>query len=496
MSAAQRQIAQDIAGFIDDPAGFVLYVFPWGKPGTALQDFPNGPDQWQLDEFESMAKHIRMNADRKALGLDQIPYQSAIASGHGIGKSAFVAWLILFFMSTRYQCRGVVTANTGDQLEDKTWPELAKWHNLSINRSWFKLTATKFYSIVDTNGENNWKFDCVTWSEERTEAFAGLHNAASSPVLIFDEASAIPDVIWEVSEGAMTDGEPFWFAFGNPTRNTGRFRECFGKFRHRWRTRHIDSRTVRITNKTLLNQWVQDYGEDSDFVRVRVRGQFPRGGGKQFIPVDIVEAAQQRELVPDIHAPLIMGVDVARHGDDQSVIRFRQGRDARSIKPLKYRGLDSTTLADRICEAIDRYHPDAVAIDAGNTGAAIIDILKGRRYRVVEVWFGAESDDRAFRNKRAMMWGRLKDWLPGGCIDKDQELYHDLIGPEYEADDNGVITLEPKAKMKKRGLASPDDGDALALTFAVRVARRDSRTYRDGRRAIMAKGVGASPFAR
>ena len=155
----------------------------------------------------------------------------------------------------------------------------------------------------------------------------------------FDEASAISDRIWEVSEGALTDDETeiVWLAFGNPTRNTGRFRECFGRFRHRWDCAHIDSRQVEGTNKPQLDQWVLDYGEDSDFVRVRVKGIFPHSGAMQFISSGLVEEAMSpgREGFGTIYDPLVMGVDVARFGDDRSVIRFRRGRDGRSIPPIK-----------------------------------------------------------------------------------------------------------------------------------------------------------------
>lgn len=483
-----------IQGYYDDPLGFVRAMFPWGQKGTPLEQFPDGPDAWHCAEFLKIAEHVKKNQSRKILGLSQEPYQSAVSSGHGIGKSTMVAWLILWLMSTRRNCRGVVTANTGAQLEGKTWPELNKWHKLAENSSWFKITATQFFCTLEPDGEKNWKFDCVTWSAENTEAFAGLHNASSAVVFIFDEASAIDDPIWEVAEGGLTDGEPFWFAFGNPTQNTGRFRECFGKYRHRWHTRHVDSREVRITNKEQIAKWIEDYGDDSDFVRVRVKGQFPRGGSKQFIPVDLVEAAQTRELQPDGGAPLILGVDVARYGDDQSVLRFRRGRDARTIPPIKFRGLDNMELANRTAEVISRFNPSAVFIDAGN-GTGVIDRLREMGYKVQEVWFGgASSHRRNCKNKRVEMWHDLKDWLDGGCIDGDQQLRDDLIGPEYTLTDTGEYLLEPKERMKKRGLASPDDGDALALTFAQRIARTDLKASRNTRNHRHAPDQPLSPF--
>lgn len=475
--SAQQRLAEDIFSFQADPLGFILYAFPWGKKNTPLERFPEGPDQWHRDMFTSLAKHTLANLTRLDLKQSLKPYYDATASGHGIGKSACVSWVILWLMSTRRHCRGVVTANTKDQLEDKTWAELAKWHNMAINRDWFKWTATKFYCTLETGGEKNWCFDAATWSEENTEAFAGLHNASSAVCVIMDEASSIPDKIWEVGEGAMSDGEGFWFAFGNPTRNTGRFRQCFGKFRDRWNTRHVDSRTVRITNKEKLAEDIKLYGEDSDYTRVRIKGQFPRGGSNQFISSDLVEGAQTREVVSDVYAPLMMGIDIARFGTAKTVIRFRQGKDARSHPVYKYRGLDNMQAAYRIAELIDKHNPDAVCIDEG-AATGTIDRLRELKYKVHAIQFGSTADNPTYYNTRSEIWGRMRDWLVEGCIDGDQELFDDLIGPEYKfaGKDGSAIMLEAKQEMERRGLASPDDGDALALTFAVRVARRDLRT--------------------
>src|SRR4029453_899517 len=157
--------------------------------------------------------------------------------------------------------------------------------------------------------------DAITWSEQNTEAIAGLHNKGRRAFALLDEASAIPDAVWETIEGALTDAdtELLWAVFGNPTRNTARFRECFagGRFAHRWKAEQVDSRSVSITNKAQIAEWVKDYGEDSDFVRGRVRGVFPRAGSLQFIDSERVDQAVKRELVEDPTAPLVMGIDIA-----------------------------------------------------------------------------------------------------------------------------------------------------------------------------------------
>ncbi len=389
-------------------------------------------------------------------------------------------------MSTCRDTRIVVTANTESQLRTKTWPEIAKWSRASINAHWWSVPAMSLYG-VDPGAEKSWRADAIAWSENNTEAFAGLHNEGKRIVLIFDEASRIADKVWEVAEGALTDQdtEIIWLAFGNPTRNTGRFRECFGRYRNLWKTRQIDSRTVEGTNKAYLDEMVQTYGEDSDIVKVRVRGQFPSQSATQFISSDAVEQAQTRKIqVVDHGAPLIFGIDIARFGDDKCVIRGRQGRDGRPFKAIKWRGMDTMKSAEKIADAIQRMSPDQVNIDGGGIGGAVVDILRSWNYKVTEVNFGSAAlDEKRYANKRAEMWGDARDWLPTGCVDDDMELRDDLIGPEYMLDKNGRILLEKKEDMKARGLASPDDGDAFALTFATPVPRKDTKTSRGNRPA-------------
>ncbi len=238
---AEQQLIDDIAGFSQDPLGFVYYAYPWGE--GELADF-DGPDQWQID----ILSDIRDGVISVQEALDRVR-KYATASGHGIDKSALVAWLIQWSLATYEDTRVTVTANTDTQLRTKTWPELAKWHRLFIAKHWFRYSATSYVS-TDPEHEKTWRADAIPWSASNPAAFAGLHNKGKRLVLIFDEASEIADVIWDVAQGAMTDEstEIFWFAFGNPTQNSGMFYECFNKFRARWNTRQIDSRTVKITN--------------------------------------------------------------------------------------------------------------------------------------------------------------------------------------------------------------------------------------------------------
>jgi hypothetical protein len=466
------EIVERCAEFSSDLLGFVLWAFDWGVGELADHD---GPDEWQTDILVAIGTRLRAGEDGGQVIADAI--RIAVASGHGIGKSALVAWIILWSLSTFEDTRGVVTANTESQLRTKTWAELAKWHRLCITKHLFECTATAIYSL-DPAHEKTWRVDAAPWSERNTEAFAGLHNAGKRILLIFDEASAIPDVIWETSEGALTDEDTqiVWCAFGNPTRNTGRFRECFGRFRHRWERRQIDSRKAKMTNKAQVAQWVKDYGEDSDFVRIRVRGIFPRVGSTQFISSEDVEQAASREAAAHLFDALVLGCDVARFGDDESVIYIRKGRDGRTHPPLKYRGLDTMQFAARIAEQYQFYKADAVFVDGGGVGGGVVDRLRQLRVPVIEVQFGSSpdrsmpgADSLVYANKRAEMWGWMREWLKHGGIPDDPDLRTELEGVQYgyvQVAGIDAIQLESKKDMKKRGMPSPDTADALALTFA------------------------------
>lgn len=472
----------------DDPEAFVLFAFPWGKAGTPLENF-KGPRTWQRDELQAITDHIRQNNLRIKNGKDPIMYQSATASGRGIGKSALVSWLNCWFMSCVLGGTNITTANTEQQLKSRTWAELGKWHTLLINSHWFEKSALHLRPAdwFKTALEKQLKIDtgyyyaqAQLWSEENPDAFAGVHNH-NGVLLMFDEGSGIPAPIWKVSEGFFTEPIPhrYWFCFSNPRRNTGHFFECFHRYREYWKRRNIDSRHVEGTDKAVYAKIIKAYGEDSDEARVEVKGQFPRQGDKQFISREVIEKARTRELFKDPHAALIMGVDPARYGDDKTVIRFRQGRDGRSIPPIKLKGKDNMEVANECAWWIQKADPDAVCIDAGN-GTGIIDRLREMGYKVHEVWFGSKAEDGQWANKRTELWGRVRDWLGGGCIDDDQDLLDDLAGPEYKFQGHSDrLMLQTKEEMKKNGLASPDDADALACTFAVRVARRDFRTARN-----------------
>jgi hypothetical protein len=395
-----------------------------------------------------------------------------VSSGHGIGKSSLVGMIISWAMSTCEDCKVVVIANTFGQLQTKTIPEVFKWFRLSINSHWWHLKATSI-TVRDPNHERIWRTDFIPWSENNTEAFAGLHNRGKRIVLIADEASAISDKIWEVAEGALTDAntEIIWLALGNPTLNTGRFRECFGRFKHRWKTFQVDARHVAGTNKAQLRKWVEDYGEDSDFVRVRVRGEFPRAGSNQFISSDVVAACRKYRSTGFSAMPKILAADVARFGDDQTVIGTRQGQKVRIL--AKLRGLDTIQVAARVIEFVEKECPAAIIIDGDGIGAGVVDQLKYRGFGEQLFEFHGSRparDPKMYFNRRSEIWGLMRDALKEGMeIPDDPELETDLTAPQYGFSSKQQIQLEKKEDMKKRGLSSPDCGDMVAMTFAEKI---------------------------
>lgn len=486
----------------DDPLAFVMFVFPWGQAGTPLAG-QKGPRSWQRDVLLLIKQRIAANKTRQIHGLTPEMLKDATASGRGIGKSSLVSWLILWNMSCNLGSTTIVAANTEAQLKSRTWAELGKWHTLAINSHWFdrdtmQLRPAGWYRDAlarDLKIDQGYYYaQAQLWTEENPDAFAGAHNMAGI-LVIFDEASGIPQPIFNVTEGFFTEPvlHRYWFCFSNPRRNQGAFFELFHKLRNWWHTRNIDSRTVEGTDQAVYQKIIDQHGEDSDEARVEVRGLFPSQGDKQFVSRALVAGAQERPVAQDAFAPLAMGVDVARFGDDQSVIYFRHGRDARSMPPVKFKGLDTVQLVARVAELADRHRPEGIFVDGAGVGGGVVDQLRARGYRVFDVQAGAKADDdQKYQNKRVELWSRLREWLQIGSIVADPQLADDLLAPEYDFDNAGRVRLETKEKMKGRGLASPDVADALALTFAANLARRDGATTR--RRVRVAGGVDYSIF--
>ena len=472
----------------DDPEAFVLLAFPWGRQGTPLEHF-KGPRARQRRILRHIAAHIAKNKDAPAYEV----LRMATASGRGIGKSALVSWLILWMLSTRIGSTTIVSANSEAQLRSVTWAEITKWAALLINSHWFEISATRVMpakwiaELVERDlkvGTRYWSVEGRLWSEENPDSYAGVHNQAGVMV-IFDEASGIPDSIWSVTAGFFTENTPhrFWLAFSNPRRNEGYFFEAFHAKRNFWFTQNIDAREVEDTDKAVYEQIIAEYGPDSRQAKVEVYGAFPTDGDDQFISPSIVDQAMARGRYQDASAVRVIGVDPARSGADSTVIVVREGRDLVAIR--RYQNEDTMATVGRVIDAIEEFRPALVVLDEGGLGYGILDRLKEQRYKVVRgVNFSWKSKmPQMYANKRAELWGTMREWLQSASIPPDRQLKTDLTAPQQKPNSSGSIQLESKKEMKARGLASPDAADALACTFAYPVANRE---YRERPRTVTA----------
>lgn len=491
------------------PLQFVMQAYAWGEDD--LKAF-EGPRKWQREVLLDIEGYLRQTYKSKEdSGRWDDYYRHAIASGRGPGKSALVGMLAHWFMSTRIGGSVWVTANGEPQLRTKTFPEIAKWVSRGLNREFFDINAmsiqpsTWFRNYVESPDglARSTKYYYISgqlWAEENPDAFAGAHNF-DGEFSMFDESSGIPSSIWTVQEGVFTEDIPdrFWLAFSNPRQNTGAFYECFNRNRDRWRTTQIDSRTVEGISTQAYDNIIAQYGEDSNEARVEVYGQFPTVGDDQFIGTKVVDEALKRARYDDPHAPVILGVDIARFGSDSTVLALRKGRDLYAV--MKYKGLDTMQVVGRVIEAIERYAPDLTVLDEGGLGAGVLDRLQEQRYKVRGVNFGSKADSAGYANKRAEMWGAMKEWLKSASIgskDKnathaDRDLKSDFCAPQYKLNSTGAVLLESKADIKKRGGASPDVADAISVTFAYPVANKAVKSLNETRRRNKIPSFAGSP---
>lgn len=458
----EAELIEEVALTCRDPLAFAQRMYPWGEKGLATSQ---GPRKWQADVLSIIRDHLESPQWKR-------PCKVAVASGKGIGKSALVSMIINWSMSTCDDCKVVVTANTGTQLATKTVPEVTKWTNLSFNSHWWETKATSISSKQEKH-DKTWRTDFIPWSKENMEAFSGLHNKDKRMVIIFDEASGIHDTIWDNTQGTLTDDntEMLWIAFGNPTRTSGRFRECFGSNSSDWHTLQIDARNVEGTGHEELDRVVQTKGEDSYYVRIWIRGEFPLVGESQFISPADVQAARDNTAEGFEGLQKIMACDVARQGADKSVIGYRQGRKAVILE--KMWGKDTAFVGERLIHWMGIEKPAAVVIDGDGLGAGTVDHLKYRGFTdgIFEFHGGTSANEaHKYVNRRTEVWGKMRDWMPYADIPDDPQLATDLTAPMYDYSPKGQICLERKESIKERGYDSPDCGDMLAMTFHVELA--------------------------
>lgn len=490
-NAQETELIEEILTFADNPRGFVQFAYPWGEENTPLHALKE-PRKWQIERLEEIGHHTKRARFAHDNGLPHEIWKSADSSGRGPGKSGLLGMLNHWNVSTHLGAHSIVAANTETQLRTKTFPEIAKWVTLALNRHWFVVDGTKvsvepwFAEILSRDLKIDTRYHSIvgqTWTEENPDAFAGAH-VPYGLMVSFDEAAGIPPGVWNVTDGFFTDPGPYryWMAMSQMRRPSGRFFELFhspvtGKG---WVTKTIDIRTIPEIDQQWVKSFIDSHGgEESDEVRVEIRGLPPRKGARQIVDSLAMREAQTRQVIADDGEPLIMGVDPAPRG--RTVIRFRQGRDARSIKPIVLQGADNVEIAEEVVRLVNRYNPDAIVIDAG-MGTGVIDILKRRKVKVHELWFGsAPLEKKEFLTRGTELWFKVAEWIPGAAIDASDELFNDGTKREWKwagREENRKV-LESKEELSARGIPSPDDFDALAATFHVSPPRRDRRAFRD-----------------
>ncbi|MCC8180611.1 MAG: hypothetical protein LIP23_06860, partial [Planctomycetes bacterium] len=382
------------------------------------------------------------------------------------GKSTALAAAALWFVATRPDGLAPCTAPTAHQLQDVLWREMKRLlaNMAEDERALFIATADRIQR-KDATG----MIVARTARAENPDALQGFH--APDILFIIDEAAGVNNAVFEVARGALSTPSARVALTGNPTRLNGYFHAAFHAARDSWERLHFSCLDSRLVAPEFCAEMAAEYGEDSDVYRIRVLGEFPRTGMFNLISLEAVEKAMNTPAppVPSPDAPKIIGVDPAWMGQDRSAAVLRQGMSARVLFCI--RGADTTRLAELVARKAEECDPDAIFVDQTGVGAGVTDLLQRTRYPVTGIAFSQTPlQPERFVNRRAEMWWRVREWLElGPALEANPDLRDDLIAPEYCLTPVGKILLEAKADMRKRGLASPDLGDALALTFAMPV---------------------------
>ena len=388
----------------------------------------------------------------------------AVKSCTASGKTAVLAWMTFYFLICYPDCKGICTAPTAQQLHRVLRAEMAKWLNK------MKPPFNGFYEIMSEKvfikGKKDTQFfSFVTGAAENKENFAGLH--ADKVVLLVDEGSALPSEIFDTLLGTLSSGDTCFALVSNPVRASGAFYDLFQNEADNWDLLTFTSYDSPNVDLEWIEEVIGYYGEDSDFVKMRILGEFPVLDSAQFIPTDSVDNAITNNLIPQEyhHFPRALGVDVARFGDDCSTIVDRQGPKIHSIE--SYKGMDTVAFTRVVLEKYKSNNYSAVFVDGIGLGAGVVDQLNHFNVPVVDVVVSQKSTDpKSYFNLRAQVYGRLRDWLVTADMPYDKELRNELLGINYSYNNKLQIILESKKDMKKRGLHSPDKADALSLTFA------------------------------
>lgn len=455
---AQTAEVNAIVAWKQDPVLFVEQVF-----GVE-------PEPWQKLALMAMVTNDRIS----------------VRSGHGIGKSAFMSWVTIWWLLTNVECKVACTAPTSHQLNDVLWGEIAKWARL-MHPGLRDLIDVKQDQVVRKDAPKEAFAVARTARKEQPEAFQGFHSGAM--LFIVDEASGVEDVIFEVGEGAMSTPGAKTLMVGNPTRTSGYFFDSHHRMREAWWTLKVSctDRTL-VTGKFQSEDFIKNmrlrYGEDSNVYRVRVLGEFPASEDDVVIPLHLCEAAVERD-VDMADGKRIWGLDVARFGDDRSCLAKRQ-KNYLLEPPRVWRGKDTMqTTGIVVKEYEDTPHsqrPDFIMVDSIGVGAGVVDALRdqGLPAKGVNVAEVPAVGDQYVRLRDELYW-RAREWFEQlDCYipEKCDALIAELTIPKYTVRPNGKLKVEAKDEIKRRLPQSPDIADAFILTFAMNDRRLGMRRSR------------------
>lgn len=441
----------------------------YDKPVAFCQDILHlDPDEWQERVLKDLAEFPKVS----------------VRSGQGVGKTALEAGAILWFLTCRPYAKVIATAPTMKQLYDVLWAEVAKWLNNSLIKDLLKWTKTKIYMVGDSE-----RWFATARTATKPENMQGFHE--DHMLIVVDEASGVADPIMEAILGTLSGFDNKLLLCGNPNNIEGVFYDSHNTDRDKWRCHKVSSYDSKRTNKDNIDMILSKYGEDSDVARVRIYGEFPKGSLDSFISLEIVEFAKditvKKEALSHINLGHI-GVDVARFGDDSTILFPRIGAKALAFK--KYSKQDTMQTTGRVLELARQLMTDyprlkkiMIKVDDTGVGGGVTDRLKEvihddrLPFEVIPVNNGESSTDDYYANKGTQIWGDIKELLeqnisnsvngiePAIELPNEPNLIKELSTRKFKMTSNGKIRLESKDDMKKRGVGSPDIADALTLAF-------------------------------
>jgi len=444
-STAEKPSGNDFVAFIEryenDPIGFVENVLE-AKP------LP-----WQKDFLQAIARKER---------------RISVRAGHGVGKSTACSWALIWHMTTRFPQKSVVTAPTSAQLFDALYSELKAWINKlpPVLRESYEVFSDR---IVLKGAPESSFISARTSSSERPEALAGVHS--EHVLLVVDEASAVPEAVFEAAAGSMSGHSASTILISNPTRNSGLFYKTHHDLASDWCRMHVSCLNIPLVSADFVSQIKATYGAESNAFRIRVLGEFALADDDTLIPAELVDGAISRDISINSSEPLVFGLDVARFGSDRTALVKRKGNVVVEVK--SWGGLDTMQVVGAIVNEAKLDRPDEICVDTIGLGSGVADRLRELGMNVRDVNVAESSAMNPNANKlRDELWLAVKEWLATKSVKlpADDQLRHELVAPRYTFTSSGKVQVESKDSMRKRGMRSPDLADALCLSFASNAA--------------------------